>query len=366
MHPKTHKPMRFSANALALALLAAVSACCAPGRDMHKSELFAELPDCCPTPDGMAAAPDGKLAVACPNFADTSKPGCLIKVDRNGNVEKWTNLPPHPETGLACPMGIAFDEDGDIYVADNQGWAGTPEGRFKGRILRLKIDGGRIAKCTVVASGMEHPNGIRYRDGMVYVTQSLMSKVKHPSNRLTSGVYRFSKDDENVEVSNTLDDANLIAWFLTFNPECQYGMDGIVFDASGNLLVGNFGDGSIHKITFNPDGSVAKTELYAQNPAELRTVDGMCADSEGNIIIADFSENAVAVMDKCGNIRRIAQSPDSDGANGELDQPGEPIVWEGNIIVSCFDCVTGPDKVNTAHDRPFTLAKIKWNPKAEK
>ena len=39
-------------------------------------------------------------------------------------------------------------------------------------------------------------------------------------------------------------------------------------------------------------------------------------------------------------------------------QPGEPIVWNGQVIVSCFDLVTGPDKVNTKHDKPFTLAKL--------
>ena len=72
----------------------------------------------------------------------------------------------------------------------------------------------------------------------------------------------------------------------------------------------------------------------------------------------DFSANAVARIDKDGKIQRIAQSPDCDGSDGGLDQPGEPIVWNGQVIVSCFDLVTGPDKVNTKHDKPFTLAKL--------
>ena len=38
-----------------------------------------------------------------------------------------------------------------------------------------------------------------------------------------------------------------------------------------------------------------------------------------------------------------------------LDQPGEPIVWDGKLIVSCFDLVTGPDKVNMKHEMPATL-----------
>ncbi len=28
------------------------------------------------------------------------------------------------------------------------------------------------------------------------------------------------------------------------------------------------------------------------------------------------------------------------------------------LIVSCFDMVTGPDKVNTGHDKPYTMAVI--------
>ena len=74
--------------------------------------------------------------------------------------------------------------------------------------------------------------------------------------------------------------------------------------------------------------------------------------------VADFSVNAIAHITPDRQITRIAQSPDCDGSNGGLDQPGEPIVWNGKLIVSCFDIVTGPDKVNTGHDKPYTLAQL--------
>ena len=48
--------------------------CCSEGQTGKKlqvSTLFMELPEICPTPDGMAIAPDGNLIVACPNFANT-------------------------------------------------------------------------------------------------------------------------------------------------------------------------------------------------------------------------------------------------------------------------------------------------------
>jgi hypothetical protein len=44
--------------------------------------------------------------------------------------------------------------------------------------------------------------------------------------------------------------------------------------------------------------------------------------------------------------------------HGELDQPGEPIIWEGKLIVTCFDLVTGPQIVNTKHEMPATLAEL--------
>jgi sugar lactone lactonase YvrE len=326
---------------------------------MQTSKLFIQLPDFCPTPDGMAIAPDGDLVVACPNYAVQSKQACLIKIGKDRKVRKWIEVPPLADTGLACPMGIEFGPDGDIYVCDNQGWKGDPKGLSKGRILRLRVRHDVLESCTVLAEGMEHPNGCRVRDGFLYVTESLMPKVKDPSGLLVSGIYRFNLDDRNVKVNNTLDDANLITTFITRNKDCQYGADGLAFDKAGNLYVGNFGDGAIHKVTFGPDGKVTGNAVWAVDLKEMRTTDGIGFDARGNLYVADFSENAVAVVTPDAKVYRIAKSPDSDGSKGELDQPGEPIVWNGKLIVTCFDMVTGPDKVNTKHDRPYTIVEMK-------
>lgn len=326
---------------------------------MQTPKLFALLPEeyAC-TPDGMAIDAEGNLILACPNYADTTKPGCILKIDENKNIKKWVDVPVLKETGLACPMGIAFGPDWDIYVCDNQGWSGAPELQFKGRILRLKIEDGQVVKTTVVAEGMEHPNGIRIRGNHMYVTQSMLLKVKDPSGLLVSCVYKFALEDENIKVTNTLEDKNILTTFITLNKECQYGADGIEFDKEGNLYVGNFGDGAVHKITFNPDGTVQENKVWAKNPEQLQTTDGIIADEKGNLYIADFSANAVAKVTPQGEVIRIAQSPDSDGFKGELDQPGEPIIWKGKLVLSCFDLVTGPDKVNTKHELPATLSEL--------
>ena len=323
-----------------------------------KSTLFAKLPDYVSTPDGMAIDAEGNLILACPNYADQSMPGCILKIDQNETVSKWFDVPVHPETGLASPMGIAFGPDGDLYVCDNQGWPGKPELAFKGRLLRLRIEGNTVVKTTVVAYNMEHPNGMRIRDGYVYVTQSSLSKVEDPSGKLVSCVYRFRLDDENIEITNTLEDKNILTTFVTHNPEDQYGVDGIEFDREGNLLIGNFGDGAVYKITFNEDLSVKSNSIWAQDPEQLVSTDGMIMDKDGCLYIADFCANAIVKVLPDGTVTKFVQNGDTDGLNGELDQPGEPIIWRNKLIVSCFDTVTNDIVVNTAHELPATLAQI--------
>lgn len=248
---------------------------------MRETTLFSVLPDYICTPDGMAVDRHGNLVLSCPNFASDDMSGVVVRLDREGNVTKWFDVPVHPETGVARNMGIAFDHEWNVYLCDNQGWSERPELLYKGRVLKLTVtDGGEILRTVVVAEGMEHPNGIRIRDGTVY------------------------------------------------------------------------------RLTFGPDGSLKDNAVYARDASQLQSTDGMIFDDEGNLYIADFSANAIARVTPEGKVERIAQSPDCTGVDGGLDQPGEPIVWDGRIIASCFDLVTGPDKVNTKHEMPATLVQL--------
>ncbi len=324
---------------------------------MITPELFAILPEYITTPDGMAIDSEGNLVLACPNYAGGA-PGCVVKFDKDKNIKKWFDVPVFEETGIAAPMGIAFAPDGDLYICDNQGWSGKDELMFKGRILRVRMNGDEIVKCTTVAYGMEHPNGMRIKDGYVYVTQSCLSKVADESGKLVSCVYRFGLDDENIEITNTLEDKNILTTFITYNPDCQYGVDGIEFDQNGDLLVGNFGDGAVYRVKFNEDLSVKENKVWAQNWDELKSTDGMFMDKDGNLYIADFCANAVVKVAPDATVTKIAQSPDCDGLDGGLDQPGEPIIWNGKLILSCFDLVTDENKVNTAHELPATMSQL--------
>ena len=346
----------------------------------NPSQLLVTFDPSVTTPDGMSIDPAGALVVSCPNYADQTKPACFMRVEKIGAPATLLALSPVlPETGLSCPMGITFGPDGDLYVCDNQAWSGSEKGQFKGRLLRLKFENNKLVKTIVIAEGMEHPNGVRFHKGLLYVTQSLLTRIKDPSGLMVSGVYRFSPDDVGLKVANTLEDSNLIVKFVTKNKNCQYGVDGLVFDSKGNLFVGNFGDGLLHKITFDANGKVAgctdfaKTDFdYSLDPkkpgfldkamlAKMRTTDGICIDHKDNILVADFSNNAIAKVTPEGVISVVWQNGDSTGVDGLLNEPGEPIIWKGFIVVCNFDAVFGPnhtDKVNTKADMPATLVGI--------
>lgn len=351
-----------------------------------KPQLLVELPDYAVTPDGMAIAPDGDLVVACPNFATYAKgattpsvPGCFIKIGKDLKVHKLFDCPVLAETGRACPMGIEFGPDGDLYAIDNQNW-GTgngPNGEInQGRILRLKIADGKLDGTTVLAQGISHPNGLRYHQGQIYVTVSKLPKVKRPDGLMVSAVYRFPANGRGIQVSNTLADPNLLAWFVTENRYAQYGADGIVFDSQGNLYVGNFGDGKILKIVLYPNGKVSQNTVFARTDhdysldpalpgflakafaAKMRTTDGMCVDQADNLYVADFSNNAIAKVTPAGRISVLAQNPDTGGRNGDLNEPGEPVVWQGRLVVSNFNAVFEPDKVSQRHTTPAKMSVI--------
>ncbi len=327
---------------------------------MIESRLFMSLPEnLVSTPDGMAVDQHGRLLLSCPNFADMAMPSCVLAIDPSGSIKKLFDVPLNPKTNEARSMGIEVGPDGDIYLVDNPGWTGRPDLVRTGRILRVRMRGDAIESVRVIAEGMEHPNGIRLRGEYLYVTQSTMELVKTPGGKLMSCVYCFHIDDLNVKLTNTLDDDAILCTFITQNPKCQYGVDGIIFDKDGRLIIGNFGDGSLWRLTLNKKGGrLIDKELWCVDTAQLATTDGMTIDPEGNIYVADFSRNAIAKVSADGKIERIAQSPDCTGLEGGLDEPGEPCWWNDKLIVSCFDLVVDDQKVNTAHEMPATLAVL--------
>jgi len=317
---------------------------------LQPAKLFAILPDICPTPDALAVAPDGSLTLSCPNFANNKLKGELLSLDSSGKVSHLATVPSLRFKKKSNPMGIAYDEDGNLYVADARG------AKF-GRILKLTFDNKKLVKTEVIASGF-NPNGIRINKGYIYATQLQMPKVK--SELTTSSIYRFPLTARNIKVSNTLADKALFFHTTTENPKIKFGLDGLDFDSKGNLYTADLGDGEIYKLTLDKQQQLVKQQLFAIVPNDVRP-DGLVFDSKDNMYLAGFGLNQIYKITPQGSVSKIADYQDNDGSNGQLDQPADLMVYQDKLIISNFDLMKGQGIRNSGHGKPYTLSYIELN-----
>ena len=321
---------------------------CKSYKSLQSTQLYLELPEYCPTPDAFAIAPDGSLTLSCPNYASKEIKGILVKITKDGKVKELSKvLGSKPET-FASPMGIAYAPDGTLIVCANQG-------ANNGRVLKLTFENDELKNTEVIAYGINNPNGVKIHNGNIYVTTPVLPKYK--TDKMTSGVYRFSLYDREVEVKNDSTDKNLIFTTQTNNPVRQFGLDGLTFDNKGNLLVGDFGDGIIHQLKLSDKGKVLSNGIYAALP-DTSGIDGMTMDKKGNLYVVGFSQNQLWKIDAQKRILLIAEYPDNDGSNGELDQPVDVVIYNGKLVISNFDLMIDEDMVNRRHSKPYVLSVL--------
>lgn len=322
-----------------------------------KAELLVELPEGCNTPDGMTAMPDGSLMLSVPNFNDPKgHPAVLVRVTPDRKAEIFYELPPLPDTGRAGPMGLAATPEGDIYLADNQ-WFDDPN--YKSRLLKIVMDEkGKPKEVRTVVSGFKVANAVALQGDYVYVSETIISDTeKRP---LVSGVFRFKLGQEGIVLTQPLEkDPHCIGTIETHNPKVPFGADGLAFDRKGNLYIGNFADGTVHRITFDAQGNPAGPPAIFAKDSKMRSADGMYFDKKTDrLYVADSLSNAVQVVEQDGRVWTLSQYGDSTGADGDLDQPCEVILWDGVIVSSNMDFPV-PGGVNTTFDPPYTLSEIR-------
>jgi len=253
-------------------------------------------------------------------------------------------------------MGLDFGPDGNLYIADNQYFT---DKEYKSRLLRVVIKEGKPVRTEVAVDGFKLSNAVIWKDSNVYVSDTFFDNPEKPG---MSGIYKISmKDMKNgtVMLKPNASDERLIATFIT-NPnkrDEQAGADGLTFDSQGNLYTGMFGDGVMYKISFNADGSVKANDEFIKDP-KLPCVDGIFYDAKRDVIyVTDSEQNAVHVVTPDGKRTLLWENGDTDGADGSLDQPCEPIVRGDELIVVSFD-YPFPGLKNTLHDEHHTLSVI--------
>ncbi len=290
-------------------------------------------------PDGMTIGKDGCIYLSMNNHGSPHV-ARIMRITPDDRLEEVIQLPPHPDTGVASPLGIGFGSDGHLYVSDNQDLAG--KGLGKSRLLRVVMQDGKAERVEVVATGFNAANGLACRGDEIFVAETTLKTV---DGVLHSGVYRLKlaelKADAPLVVAGE-GDPRLIVKLTTTGAKYVVGANGVALDSKGNLYVCNFGECAVVKVTFDAEGHVLDQSVLARGQG-MESVDGMQADAEDNLWIADFIGNAVVKVEPAtGKVTIVAKNGVSDGADGSLDSPSECIRRGNKVYVSNIDLTFGP------------------------
>lgn len=320
-----------------------------------KSQLLVELPAGCNTPDAMALMPDGNIILSVPNFNKLEEGAKLMRVTPDNRVEHWMDLPSHPITGQPIgPLGMCVGPQGELYLADYQ-----MTGERQSRVLRITVVDGRPTVIEPVVTGFHVSNAVVYRDGHLYVSETQIDVKATPA---TSGVFRFALAEfEQGAVGLAEDetaDQHFLAAIEVHDASLPLGADGLCFDAAGNLYIGNFADGTVHRFSLDSAGKVRSNSVFARDD-RMKSADGLFFDGATSVIyVADSRANAVQQVLPDGSVRTLVENGDTDGRDGGLDQPCEVILRGRELIVSNMDWPV-PGCINQKHDPLATLSVIR-------
>jgi len=187
---------------------------------------------------GAAIGPDGAVWIS------SAGGGAIAQYSAGGSVVSpssgWTN------GDLKFPQGLAFDQNGNLWIANNYGPESAP-----GQGNVVVYPGGDPSKAkTITGGGLNHPFAIQIDGyGRAWVTNAGLGGAKLVGTRLAPLVGKFSgsitvigPDFEPTSISPIESDS--FKWPL-----------GLAIDSQNNAWTANYFDSSVTEI--QPDGTVA-------------------------------------------------------------------------------------------------------------
>lgn len=342
---------------------AACNACTKPC-EKYRPKLFKQFGDVVNLPDGLTQDKDGNIFMSAPNLVNKSYAGVVMK--RCVKTGKWSVFCAgeiSPKTGRGCPMGIEMGPDGNLYYCDNQYFLSKD---YASRVMRVIIDPETKEAVSIepVLENVKLANAIRFYNNEMFITDTFFDL---PDEEGVGGVYRipmadFAKGPVKLLCKNKYkEDPYFIAETRTKplpgRGGDNSGADGLCITECGDIFFGTFGSGRFYTAKRNADGSYAKAELLMDDPSKFPCCDGICYDPcKKRVIITDSASNAIHTWDIANKkFGTLWSNCDNDGSTGLLDQPCEPMIWKGKLLIVNFD-MPFPGLKNTKHDKFHTIS----------
>ena len=352
----------------------AVAAPWTKGPAANRPTLFKTFGSIVNTPEGLALDKDGNLYLSAINGVDPSYSGHIWK--RCASTGKWSVFAvtrTDTKSGKSFPQGIVFGDDGHLYYAENQYFANR---NYASTVRRIVIENGEPLRCETVVEHVMLPNGLRWRDGALYFSESFA----HHGGKFGGALYRIPAADLRADKPARLLDKDQMdkdPYCLGFVPTRLFsrngidpldnkvhiytaGPDGIDFDAAGNLYTGSFGDGRFWRLKALGNGKFGQPELL--DDKTMVCCDGIVHDAKNDrIICTAAAQNAIYAWDVAkGKMELVWANGDNDGATGLLDQPSELIYLpDGRLVVVNIDAPSA-GMINSGADAVHTLSVISF------
>ncbi|HYM14994.1 MAG TPA: hypothetical protein VEZ14_05505, partial [Dehalococcoidia bacterium] len=231
---------------------------------------------------------------------------------------------------LTAPADVAFDAQGNIYVADS--------GTSNSRIDKYDPTGKYIASAGGFGSGvqMNQPWSMAVApDGSVYVADTWDHKI-----------IKLGKDLKQVKTWGSGGQVDAGG-----DPMKLYGPRKIVVEPSGNILIADTGNDRLVEYTPNGDylRQVGGKDTDPKATLKLKEPSGLAVAPNGDIYVADFWHQRILVLDKDFKQKSEINIP-TWGSTNVTDRPYLALLPDGRVLATDPNPCAAPPNCTAPND----------------
>lgn len=294
--------------------------------------------------EGMAADSHGNLYVSLTTWGEATNTGEIWQVAPSGAMRLVASM---DLTGYGMLTGVAVDRCGAVYVGFDDMSAMYGEEPVIGASVWKVQEDGTLARA-VTLSGAAMPNGLAFRGGDLFVTDSVLGAVWKA--RVGAGVTTVTEP--------WLQDGLLAPGDPAIDPTAfGLGANGIAFKGD-RLFVSVSDAGRIVRVRVRCDGSPGTPRVVREDDA-LKTADGIAFDALGRLwITTNFGTTGAETSGGLYRLTRRDRLVTVADDPGWLDYPTMPVFGRGLQAAGKLYVANGAYTTSYTYLTPPTVVAI--------